>query len=534
MRRAAASTTPRAPVPTLMTSGSTTPTPDHSTPPAPAADPAALPPRAEHESAAAERVAGLHVTSRWWLPLAFVIVVLLTLTIEPVIISTRVRRLRADLTDRSGQARVLVNDLEADFATELFALGQLRQGRDGSNLARLRHAHDAETRGLRQLDQLVRGLGPDAVERYAELRALTDRWHRRIAVVERDSLPPAAASALAAGAGTPPVGQIPGTSAEDPAEILDAAERLDVILERITNEERADILRLEHLDVIFPLVLAPLALLSALAVVRISRRSLRYAREAERGRAALAQVMEQRAALIRGVTHDLKNPLGAVGGYAELLEDGVVGPLSDEQRDIIRRMHHLVGMSVDTINELLTMSRADAGQLVIQYVPTDLGRLTREVVSDWQLPARAHDLSLALDEPPPLPPVPTDPVRVQQVLGNLLSNAIKYTPEGGDVRVRVVTGDARDDGAPSRVGVEVRDTGPGIDAALQERVFEEFFRVPATQGAAPGTGLGLAISRRMARLMGGDLTVESRPGEGSAFTLWLPADVRRSSSTPPG
>jgi signal transduction histidine kinase len=126
--------------------------------------------------------------------------------------------------------------------------------------------------------------------------------------------------------------------------------------------------------------------------------------------------------------------------------------------------------------------------------------------------AQEHGVSLrATSDPTPLV---TDPLRVQQVLSNLLSNAIKYTPRNGTIQVRLVR-DAAADARAKRVGVEVRDSGPGIPPELRARVFEEFFRVRASGFTANGNGLGLAISRRIARLLGGD-------GGGSVFTLWLP------------
>ena len=118
-------------------------------------------------------------------------------------------------------------------------------------------------------------------------------------------------------------------------------------------------------------------------------------------------------------------------------------------------------------------------------------------------------------------PIVTDPVRVQQILSNLISNAIKYTPSGGKIRVSIVRGGPHQERG-EQLGIEVRDTGPGIPPELQAKVFEEFFRVRgAGANGANGNGLGLAISRRIARLLGGDVTVADGDGGGSAFTLWF-------------
>jgi signal transduction histidine kinase len=123
--------------------------------------------------------------------------------------------------------------------------------------------------------------------------------------------------------------------------------------------------------------------------------------------------------------------------------------------------------------------------------------------------------------------VATDPERVRQVLGNLLSNALKYTPPGGRVTVRAEVRPRGHDGAHAEsVAIDVRDSGPGIPPDKHEEVFEEFSRL--APDAAPGAGLGLAIARRVARALGGDVTVASEPGRGSCFTLWVPAARRRS------
>jgi signal transduction histidine kinase len=254
----------------------------------------------------------------------------------------------------------------------------------------------------------------------------------------------------------------------------------------------------------------------------MGRRVLYFAHEVERDRSALARSIDARSALMRGVTHDVKNPLSAASGYAELLEEGLAGPLSAEQTQMVGRVRRLIRVSFDTVSELLELSQAEAGRLRIERVVTDLGRLVRETVDDYR--ASAVEKQLAVDLAIPDVPIQleTDPTRVQQIIGNLLSNAIKYTPAGGRLSVRLFTEKA--DGAlRPPVYLEVRDSGPGIPAELRERVFEEFFRVPSTSGMANGTGVGLAISRRLARLLDGDITVTDAPGGGASFTFRLSA-----------
>jgi signal transduction histidine kinase len=290
-------------------------------------------------------------------------------------------------------------------------------------------------------------------------------------------------------------------------------------------------------------ILAPLALAAAIALFWTGRRILFFANAAERDSAALSRAMTSKAALVRGLTHDLKNPLGAAYGYAELLEDEMVGPVLPEQREMLSRIKGLVTLSVTTINDLLELYRNDAATLQLQRVPTDIENLTALVVADFHARAVQAGLTLRYEAPSQIGAgerehddgakssgdqgaansqrayVRTDPARVRQILGNLVSNAIKYTPAGGEVTLSVRQPTKND----PRFAVDVRDTGPGIPAPYQDRIFEEFFRLPEDESKA-GSGVGLAISRRFARLLGGELTVTDWFEGGSVFTLWLPAE----------
>jgi PAS domain S-box-containing protein len=240
---------------------------------------------------------------------------------------------------------------------------------------------------------------------------------------------------------------------------------------------------------------------------------------AERRREELERVTESRTRLMRGFTHDVKNPLGAADGYAQLLEDGIVGELSAKQRHSVQRIRRSIQRSLHLIHELLELARAEAGQIELKTVPTNVTELVREAAEDFRAQANSAGLTLEVRAADTLA-TRTDPTRVRQVLSNLLSNAVKYTPQG---RI-LVEADLRTDGRGSRSGdwisISVTDTGPGIPAEKQELIFQEFTRLDP---AAPhGTGVGLAISRRIARLLGGDITVESQVDRGSTFTLWLP------------
>jgi signal transduction histidine kinase len=248
------------------------------------------------------------------------------------------------------------------------------------------------------------------------------------------------------------------------------------------------------------------------------RRTLRFARIADKERAQVVRAAEARSALLRGVTHDVKNPLGAAAGYAQLLEEGIVGPVAPPQLEMVRRINRLVRTAVQTIADLLDLARAE-GELHVEYATADLAAIAREVVDDLRGMARERSVDISFAAEPTQ--IVTDPLRIRGILANLVSNAIKYTPANGQVHVNIVRRGTPGSGGGA-IGVEVRDTGRGVPPELRERIFEEFFRVRSSgAGSADGNGLGLAISRRIARLLGGDVTYADGDRGGSVFTLWL-------------
>lgn len=252
---------------------------------------------------------------------------------------------------------------------------------------------------------------------------------------------------------------------------------------------------------------------------RLLEREREARAEAERRREELERVTESRTRLMRGFTHDVKNPLGAADGFAQLLEDGIQGELSSKQRHSVQRIRRSIQRSLHLISELLELARAEAGQIELNSVLIDVADLARDVAEDFRAQATAAGLGLEVRASENLS-TETDPARVRQILSNLLSNAVKYTPRGSIT----VNAEARSDGTGPRGGdwiaIHVTDTGPGIPAGKQELIFQEFTRLDPE--AQHGAGVGLAISRRIARLLAGDLTVESAAGGGSTFTLWLP------------
>ncbi|HEX8848252.1 MAG TPA: PAS domain-containing protein [Gemmatimonadaceae bacterium] len=240
--------------------------------------------------------------------------------------------------------------------------------------------------------------------------------------------------------------------------------------------------------------------------------------EAERRREELERVTESRTRLMRGFSHDVKNPLGAADGHAQLLEDGILGALTPKQLDSVRRIRRSISTSLRLIQDLLELARAEAGQIDIECVTTDVGAAAREVAEDFQAQAAGAGLELKCHAGAKVLAV-TDPTRVRQIIANLLSNAVKYAPNG-TVTIEAALRESGGPGSGRWVAASVADTGPGIPADKHERIFQEFTRLDPD--AQAGAGVGLAISRRIARLLGGDLTVESEVGRGSTFTLWLP------------
>jgi PAS domain S-box-containing protein len=259
----------------------------------------------------------------------------------------------------------------------------------------------------------------------------------------------------------------------------------------------------------------------------------RAAREtAERREKELERVMESRVRLIRGFTHDVKNPLGAADGYLALMEEGTLGRVPPRQLETLTAVRRSIGHALELIGKLLDLARAEAGQLDVHEENVDVVSLVRDVAESFRAQAHAKDLALVVDEPRRAWTVRTDPALLRQVVANLVSNAVKYTPAGGRVCVELrVDGDGhRGNGDHERrvesrhhVQIVVADNGPGIPIDKLPLLFLEFTRFEP--GAAEGSGIGLAISQRIARALGGRIAVDSRPNAGCTFKLDLPAPV---------
>jgi PAS domain S-box-containing protein len=216
------------------------------------------------------------------------------------------------------------------------------------------------------------------------------------------------------------------------------------------------------------------------------------------------------------MSHELRTPLNAIGGYAELLEMGIHGPVTDEQRDVLERIqrsqHHLLSL----INNVLNLVKLDTHHVRFDLAPVPLDGVLKFVSEMTGSLLQSKRMRFETRGCGPDLAVLADLEKLRQILLNLLSNAIKFTEEGGAIAIECQS-DSR------TVHLRVEDTGVGIAVDQHEKIFEPFVQVDRRLNRpVEGTGLGLAISRELARGMGGELTVESRLGEGSTFTLSLP------------
>jgi signal transduction histidine kinase len=313
--------------------------------------------------------------------------------------------------------------------------------------------------------------------------------------------------------------------------MIASAERAQQALRATLVLRRQAIRGVERPAQLLYFLLVVLALGATLAVASLNARIKRLAdvadarrSEIERALEDTARVVAARSDLIRGFTHDVKNPLGAADGYAYLLETGVRGELTPTQMATVTSIRRSISGAIEIIEHLLDLSRLESGGLTIRRERVDVEEMLNAASSHYAGSALAAGIEISMHAEPTVDQesiVFSDPERIKQILDNLVANALKYTPSGG--RVLLTTGEAGAAPPPKPgnwVAISVSDNGRGIPAEEVERIFDEFHRVPGSVGA--GHGLGLAISRRVARLLGGEVTVRSILGEGSTFTLWLP------------
>jgi signal transduction histidine kinase len=252
---------------------------------------------------------------------------------------------------------------------------------------------------------------------------------------------------------------------------------------------------------------------------RKSRALQRQNAELEAARARAERESAFKSKFLASMSHELRTPLHAIIGFSELLEKGLAGPLQPKQQEYVqhvlssgRHLRHLV-------DDVLDLSKVEAGRLALVREPVPLGRVAGEVHDEMRAVAQSRGVALHVTVAPDLPPVEGDPVRLRQILFNLVSNAIKFTPPNGHVHVTVL---------PDERGVrlDVEDDGVGIRPENLSRLFREFEQIEADDGRRPeGTGLGLALTHRLVEAHGGTIEVQSTYGKGSRFTVRLPVQT---------
>ncbi len=229
----------------------------------------------------------------------------------------------------------------------------------------------------------------------------------------------------------------------------------------------------------------------------------------------LRQLDRLKSDLLANISHELRTPLTSVKGYCEALHEGLLGPITEEQREAIEVSQRNVDRLLAMIDELLSYSRFESGAVQLERHALDLASVARQVV-EGAFAARGPGLNLHLDVEASLPPVDADGARIAQVLDNLVTNALKFTPDNGRVDVRLW----RDGG---EVVAEVQDTGIGIAPEEQHRIFDRFYQVQSSSTRKyAGIGLGLAIVRQILDAHGATIELVSEPGKGSTFRFRLP------------
>jgi signal transduction histidine kinase/CheY-like chemotaxis protein len=247
--------------------------------------------------------------------------------------------------------------------------------------------------------------------------------------------------------------------------------------------------------------------------------NVRLLDEIRQANAQLQELDRLKSQFLANMSHELRTPLNSIIGFSALLNDGVVGSITPEQRECVNNIHtsgrHLLAL----INDVLDLSKIQAGRMTLDWQRVDLDSLISDVTTIVTPMTEEKHQKLTVEVPTRLPPLYADPLRLKQILLNLLSNAYKFTPQDGQLTLRV---DQRDS---QTLLFSVQDTGRGVPLAEQATIFEEFRRgEAATASNEEGTGLGLGICQRLVELHGGQIWVESvgQPGLGSTFCFTLP------------
>ncbi|OWQ49351.1 histidine kinase [Stenotrophomonas maltophilia] len=230
----------------------------------------------------------------------------------------------------------------------------------------------------------------------------------------------------------------------------------------------------------------------------------------------LREVSELKSRFLSYMSHEFRTPLGSILSMTRLLEDGMDGPLTDEQRRQVRFISASTSELREMVDDLLDLAKIEAGRITISPAWFDLMDLFSALRGMFRPLVEGNQVDLVFEDPPVMPLLYTDDKKLAQILRNFISNALKFTPNGQVVVSTRLEGEAA-------VRFSVRDTGIGIPAELQSTLFEDFVQVDTPlQKRLRGTGLGLSLCKRFAELLGGHVGVESEVGTGSNFYVVLP------------
>lgn len=285
----------------------------------------------------------------------------------------------------------------------------------------------------------------------------------------------------------------------------------------LMREGAKDFIRKDNLARLVPAIERELSEARVRAARAESERREREARE----QIEAAQKLDRLKNLfVNSISHELRTPLTSIIGYVELMQEGVGGTLSPAHLDYTRQIFNSTKRLERLVNDLLEYARIEAGTFTLQFERADVGAKIREVVESLRPAAEEARIDLALAAVPERLLLCLDPQRIEQVLSNLLTNAIKFTPAGGRVTVS-----ARAEGPWLRC--EVRDTGIGIAEEDIPKLFQRFSQLDGGVRKGGGTGLGLAIAKTLVEAHGGQIGVQSVPGQGSTFYFTLPLEEPR-------
>jgi signal transduction histidine kinase/ActR/RegA family two-component response regulator len=253
----------------------------------------------------------------------------------------------------------------------------------------------------------------------------------------------------------------------------------------------------------------------------------RLFRELETKSAELEVASRHKSEFLASMSHELRTPLNAVIGFSEVLIDRMFGELNERQDEYVRDIWNSGRHLLELLNEILDLSKVEAGQMVLEPTTVDVAQTLDYAVSLVRERAAKHGITVDVAVGPGIDVIETDPLRFKQVMLNLLSNAVKFTSDGGrvDITAEVVDDD---------LVIAVTDTGPGIPEADRERIFDSFQQGGRGVAREEGTGLGLTLSRRIVELFGGRLWLESEVGRGSTFAFTIPLGRAPQPSGPAG